>query len=419
MRDIDGWSRPPVDDDPLEAGTNEEDPDDTPLMRLLRDVSRARGLAIRQAVRGRRLTRGEALAHVREKAEREMPHEVMVAQGELMRSLGVVPVDYDYVAGVYQLLSENLAGFYDQSEEALFLIDDIRDRAMRETVVHELVHALQDQHYDLEALLAYQPGRSDALTASHALCEGDAMAATMEIMQGSPHRLRADVMLGHMLEAVASRSDPPPEILQRSLVVPYVDGMRFVQAMHRRGGWRAVDQAYARLPASTEQLLHLDKYDDDERPLEVPEVKLLDGYRALDRDTMGEQALRILIDQWAPGLASAAAAGWGGDRYAVMRAATEKGTHYAFALHVRMDTEADAVELEEAVHEPGMGALPPRGKAAKLPVCVERTDLGPLLLLRRGADLVLVAGPYLSTSPPRSASSCGEVEAYAQTLLGP
>ena len=66
-----------------------------------------------------------------------------------------------------------------------------------------------------------------------------------------------------------------------------------------------------------------------------------------------------------------------------------------------------------------MGALPPRGKAAKLPVCVERTDLGPLLLLRRGADLVLVAGPYLSTSPPRSASSCGEVEAYAQTLLGP
>lgn len=415
MRDLDGWSRPPIDDDPLAEGGDDTDPEDTPLMRLLREVSRSRGLAIRKPVQGRRVTRGQALSHVREKAENEMPRAVMVAQGELLRTLGVVPVDYDYVGGVYHLLSENLAGFYDQSEDALFLIDDIRDRAMRETVVHELVHALQDQHYDLEVLLGYRAGQSDALTASHALCEGDAMVASMEVMQGSPHQLRPEVLLGQMLDAVGGRSDPPPEILQRSLVMPYVDGMRFVQALHRRGGWRAVDAAYARLPASTEQLLHLDKYDADERPLEVADLKLLDGYTALERDTMGEQALRILVDQWAPGLAPRAAAGWGGDRYAVMESASKDA--YAFALVVRMDTEADAVELEEAVHEPGTGALPPT--TGKPVTCIERTDLGPLLLLRRGADLALVAGPYRATSPPQSASRCSEALAYAESLLGP
>ncbi len=415
MRDLDGWSRPPVDDDPLAETHDETDAENTPLMRLLREVSRSRGLEIRKPVQGRRVTRVEALAVVRQKAESEMPRAVMVAQGELMRALGVVPVDYDYVGGVYHLLSENLAGFYDQSEDVLFLLDDIRDRAMRETVVHELVHALQDQHYDLEALLAYQPGKGDALTASHALCEGDAMAASMEIMQGSPHQLRPEVLLGQMLHAVGSRAEPPPEILQRSLVMPYVDGMRFVQALHRRGGWRAVDAAYARRPASTEQLLHLDKYDADEAPLDVADVKLLDGYQALDRDAMGEQALRIYLDQWAPGLAPAAAAGWGGDRYAVMQSASKDA--YAVALVVRMDTEADAVELEEAVHEPGTGALPPiHGKPV---TCVERADLGPLVLLRRGVDLALVAGPYRATSPPQAAASCPEALTYAESLLAP
>lgn len=418
-RDLDGWSRGPMPTQPTDplAGHPAEPGGAGPLLRLLRRVSRTRGLAIRHEVKGRRLTRPAALVHVRAKAEREMPQRVMVAQGELLRALGVVPADYDYVAGVYHILSENLAGFYDQSEGALFLIDDLRDEAVHETVVHELVHALQDQHYNLDEMLTYRSGQADGLTASHALCEGDAMAATMDVMNGTPHHQRAEVLQGFMLEAVASRPDPPPEILRRSLVMPYVDGLRFVQRLHRRGGWRAVDAAYARRPASTEQLLHIDKYDDDERPIELPKVALLEGFEALDRDTMGEQGLRILVDHWAPDIAPAAAAGWGGDDYAVMRSTEGGEMSYAFAMHLRMDSEADAVELEEAVHEPGMGALPPSRAGAPAVACVERADLGPLVLLRRGADLVLVAGPYRASSPPRSAATCVDARRYATHLL--
>ena len=87
------------------------------------------------------------------------------------------------------------------------------------------------------------------------------------------------------------------------------------------------------------------------------------------------------------------------------------------ALHLRMDTEADAVELEDAVHEPGTGALPPL--RPKPITCIDRSDLGPLLLVRRGADVVLVAGPYLAVSPPQAAATCGEAQAYAQKLLAP
>ncbi|MEM9873817.1 MAG: hypothetical protein AAF928_02920 [Myxococcota bacterium] len=407
-----------------ESAVAAEARDEGPFAETLRRVARSRGLDVLQPVAARRVSRRDALRHVRAKAARDVPPEVMLAQGELLRSLGVVPRNYDYLAGVYALLADNLAGFYDQDEDALFLVDDLRGASVHETIVHELVHALQDQHFDLNRMLRFRAGQSDRTAAAHALCEGDATAATMSVVAGSAVRLSADELQGMMLHSVAERSSAPPEVLQRSLVMPYIDGLRFVQALYERGGWPEVDAAYRRLPRSTEQLLHLEKYDENELPETVRPPPVPDGFVVIDRDTLGEQALRILLDQWSPGRAPEAASGWRGDQYVVVRRRRGDEVAFGFGIHIRMEREADAEELVAAVAEPGTGALTlpapdAGGVEADVRACRERADLGPLALVRRGSAVALVAGPYLRTPALRSASRCDDGLAWAEKSLDP
>ena len=60
-----------------------------------------------------------------------------------------------------------------------------------------------------------------------------------------------------------------PAILRETLLFPYQPGLIFVNGIWARGGWEAIDRAYARLPDSTEQVLHPEKYEAREMPVEV------------------------------------------------------------------------------------------------------------------------------------------------------
>jgi hypothetical protein len=106
-------------------------------------------------------------------------------------------------------------------------------------------------------------------------------------------------------------------VLQRSLTAPYADGLVLVQALRRRGGWPAVDAVWRALPDTTEQLLHLDELDAREpaKPVSAPpNARLGSGFHPALDEVMGEQSLRILLEEWTRRAeAASAAAGWGGD----------------------------------------------------------------------------------------------------------
>jgi len=125
-----------------------------------------------------------------------------------------------------------------------------------------------------------------------------------------------------------------------------------VTAAQTKGGWPGVDALYAKMPASTEQILHADKYAAGEAPIAVAlptdlASRLGAGWSVPLLDTFGEYQLSIwLRENGAPAAdVSPAAAGWGGDRLAVMQGPDGA---WAVAMDTEWDSEADAKEFEKA-----------------------------------------------------------------------
>jgi len=402
----------------LEAPTaTAQDRERNAMAKTLADVAAAHGLTVLRPVPGQVVSRDQGIELIIAKTKRDVPAEVLAAQGEMFSALELIPADYPFVDGMFAMVKENIAGFYDPDADAMYLLDDLDDLARGPTLAHELVHALQDQHFDLGTRLTYRPGQVDALAALSCFAEGDATAAMFAGPDGSVAPLPVETLRLSMNASVAlsaAGANTPPAMLA-SLVAPYIDGYRFVSALRERGGWAEVNQAWLRPPSSTEQVLHLDKYDANEAPLVVPPLKsaaLGEGWRTLDEDAAGEQATRLTFEQWfTPPEASRAAAGWGGDRYALFARSATAGREVAFAWRIRFDSPTEAAEAEALM-------------ATKFPACRERATLGPLAWKRKAFDLAVVAGPFLrlanggaATSP---AARCGVARAWlAEVLASP
>jgi hypothetical protein len=149
-----------------------------------------------------------------------------------------------------------------------------------------------------------------------------------------------------------------PDWMLAQLEFPYLTGAMFVAAIQADGGWPALDDAYADAPASTEQVIHAEKYLAGEEPMRVQPAALADifgrGWRDLDATTMGE----AMIDIWLTELgaenatAAAAAAGWGGDRLVV---ATGLDDAWVLGWRIAWDSAVEADEFAAAYEglEPG------------------------------------------------------------------
>lgn len=381
---------------------------------MLARVAAARGLPIRGPVTSRTLSREAVAALIRQHVERDVPIEAVVAQGEALALLGLVPAGYDFFEGSLALLSGRIAGFYEPADRTMYLVDDLGDEGAEETLMHELVHALQDQSFSIGPMLKFAPGEGDRLAAAHALIEGDATSAMLDLQLGSAFRLsddrlRALLKLSSAVSSVAART---PQVLQNALAAPYVDGFALVKALRRRGGYAAVDEVFRRLPDTTEQVLHLDKLDAREPAIDVPAPAApasLPGFQPIFEDVMGEQGLRIVLEEWAPrSAAERAAAGWGGDRYVVLEREDHKSAsrELTLAWHLTMDTAKDAAELA-AVLAAHFG-----------PGCGERAALGPLAWQAHDKDVVIVAGPYRrSSTHTASSGSCKDAKPWALALV--
>jgi hypothetical protein len=386
----------------------------------LREATKIRELAATRPVRGVGLTRPEMAAHVKATIEREVPPEAVSDEGEVLVALGVAPPGFDYMRATVSMMSAELAGYYEPTEKTMYLASDLGKAEREATLSHELVHALQDQHYDLGKLLDYHPDESDLQSAIHALAEGDATSAMLDEMlvaKGLKATDLSDELIGVQVRAAAqftARAQDIPDILRRSMISPYVDGVLFVHWLRRRGGWAEVDRAWTHLPESTEQLLHTGKYLAHEAPLVVALPVPPDGTWSPPKysDVMGEQSVRLLLEEWLPRIpAVEAASDWGGDRVVVFRS----GARVAMGWHLRYDSPAAGARIAAAL---GRGVAAQPGKQDGPRHCVERPAVGPLLVAQRDRDVAVVAGPYERDSGVgKSAGTCPQAAAWAQRVL--
>ena len=405
-----------------------EDPNAPLVAKMLAKVERARQLPSKHPVASRTMARAALIAQVRAHTKDEVPPDAVRGQGELLVAYGLIPPTYDYEKGVFDLLEQQLAGYYEPADKHMYLAGDLGGADADATLAHELVHALQDQHYELGPQIAYHDDAGDRSGAVHALAEGDAMSAMMDVLFAEKGMTALDVpddalamqMRAQVLLSGVAKDVPP--VLQTSLVAPYIDGIAFVSKLRRRGGWKEVDRVWHAPPTTTEQLLHLDKYDAHEPPLAVPAASvgaLGGGFRVLYTDLFGEQSLRLALEEWGRRKeAEAIAAGWGGDRASLL-VRDKGGVEERFASwFVRWD-ESACTKAKRAFAFVGRGVAPGIRQDRVSFVCRERTDLGPIAVAWAGCNLLLTGGPFTRKSggTAEARSSCAEVEPWATATV--
>lgn len=397
--------------------------------RTLAKVSEMRGITSVKPVPGVKLEREQLVARVKDKALREYPPEALRREGLLLQIVGFAPPTFDYLGEMLKLLEAQLEGFYEPKNGTMYLAADLKGPQATATLAHELVHALQDQRWDLRKRSDYKPGRGDESMALACLAEGDATSLMLDFVMG-PNKSALDIpddALRELMMTGMNMGDgiqSVPHILRSTLVAPYIEGIGFVHDMRRKGGWRQVDHVWERPPTTTEQIMHADKWQANEAPLPVTAPTALalgEGWKKDDEDTFGELGFSLTFAEWMDADdARAAASGWGGDRTAVY----SKGDQLAYAVHARYDAppapgKADAY-AERAFGKLSSALKKRLGKAAlsdASSICFERKDLGPLLFVRKNRELVLIAGAAkMATGAWTSTSTCGTAKKWGDEV---
>ncbi len=309
-----------------------------------------RGLKFRTRPVPQTVSPAQARREGLEDLDRSYPETRRRADEEVLKLLGLLEPDVDLRKISASVFGEGVAGYYDPRSKRLRIVSQTTPDALSEMVLaHELTHALEDQRFGL----AVTEGESDdAALARLALIEG---TATLVMQDYLVRYIGAEKALGGLLGSAFQTGPDLPKFLQNQLIFPYLGGAQFVQELRKTGGgkWTLVDLAdRVRVPDSTEQVMHADKWLAVEKPLPVRlNVQLHDDWHQVTSGTWGEWQTRELLG----GAADAAAAGWGGDRYELWQraecAAPPCRATDLLIMRWRWDSVRDAREFEAALRE--------------------------------------------------------------------
>jgi hypothetical protein len=316
-----------------------------------------------------------------------------------------------------RLLGEQVAGFYDPLTDEMIVVADGDFGAEAYYYAHEVVHALQDAYLDPDDLMEeVTSDNDDRSLAMAALYEGDALEASTFYLNQHPE-LAFELLREAQTDSVELNSAPAAMVV--TLVFPYISGQPFVAELYQEGGWDAVDAAYRDMPASTEQILHPEKYLDRDNPVTLalpnPPEALGEGWSEVHQNTVGELQMALLLADLPPGSgfnsitgqyaipdpALNAAAGWDGDRYALWASAEGQEV---LVWRTAWDTEQDARSFAAALtryEERRWGGVF-NGESADDTALV--TDDVAARLLLRGQEVFYVQSPDLGLTDQAQAA---------------
>ena len=374
----------------------------TILGRIAAAVEQIRRLQFLRTVKPEFLTDDELAARVEQDFRETNPRAKIEQTDAVLTALGLLgPRDdlYDIDVGIVR---EQVAGFYDSHSGELVVGGDGAAPSPLDQVLlaHEYVHAVTDQHYNLDRLDALDAaGKDDEAEAFRSLIEGD---ATVMMFQYAQKYLTPSDRAEVSKEADAApsqRLESAPKALRAALLFPYEEGKQFAQSIIDAGGISALNKAYRDPPTSTEQILHVDKYlsatRDEPMPVQVPKLAATmgAGWTDLPGGGVGELDVRLIVDQYLSSADGVAAGdGWGGGRYTA--AASQNGAVVASL------TEWDSVSEAREAADIFARWLPARyggqGSDVRISGATGRgwtSPAGAGSVTRNGAKVLLVVGP--------------------------
>jgi hypothetical protein len=309
---------------------------------ILQFVSKDTDLPIKSSIKRKLLTRDEVNKYLREKFNEDKSTKRLERSEVVLKKFGLLDRDFQLQPFMISLLTEQVAGFYDNKTKTVNLLDWVDPDEQKPVLAHELTHALQDQKVGLEKWS--QVGSDDIAksvqednehihtdegdTARDAVTEGQAMVAFLDWELKPTGRTLATVpeMMDKMKETVADTSGSPimaraPLLLQKSLLFPYDEGLSFEDAvLVKQGKDAAFAGVLANPPSSSMEIMHPDAY---MAHTPVPALRLPDIHPLIDADynpydvgVMGEFDVQIVTELFGgKPMADALAPAWNGGIY--------------------------------------------------------------------------------------------------------
>jgi len=248
------------------------------------------------------------------------------------------------------LLTEQIAGLYYPKAREFYIADWIPLDDQRMVMAHELTHALQDQHFQIEAWEKAARPNDDAELAREAVLEGSAMAAMIDYqLKGTGHSVEdlppidPSVFAGDMSKS--PKLEEAPQFLKDSMIFPYFAGLTFSTAILKPAGWGGLSAVFTKPPISTQQIMHPALYRTGRVPEQVtiPSLTKLLGedWVKIDENVMGEFGWKEILKQFlGEERATPLAATWGGDRYALYEQKQSKRLILVARLYLNSEEHA-------------------------------------------------------------------------------
>jgi hypothetical protein len=328
----------------IEADPVTEVPTPPAIEEVADQVESVRGLAFDRPVNVEPITEAEMDRRLRDYFDAYYPERFYARRSDAWATIGAIPADVGILEALDAYQQGQVLGFYNsQNEELVYTGDADLNRIEQFVLAHELTHAIDDQHFDLDRL--------DDMVVR---CDDEPFQAALGIVEGSANHFATQVLIRFPEAEVGSipgggSTGEVPPLIQELQEYPYTTGQRFADALSDADGPRAIDRALETFPTTTEQVLHPSKFPDEVgEPVDVPDFAPTFGPGWRDHDVMvlGELWLRVLLHLWLPdGDAEAAAAGWGGGTYR----AWSDGEDVAVILSTVWDTPGDAEEFSRAL----------------------------------------------------------------------
>jgi len=303
----------------------------------------------------------------------------------MFRALGLIEGEIDLFDSMNQLQGAGIVGYYDYETERIRLRGTRLTPAVQSTLVHELTHALQDQHFDLAKRQAKldKDENSAASSAFDSLVEGDASRIETAWREGLTKEAQKalDKSDSGQSEKYEVDSAEVPEVLETLMAAPYVFGEALLRIAVQEGGERSVDDLF-RSPPTTEEH-QLDPWtlvEDEEKARKVPKPKLAEDEKEFDDGPFGAISwLLVLAERIPVKQALDAADGWGGDAFV----AFERDGVSCAKIAYQGETRKDLDQMHTA-----------------MTAWVDRLPDGPASVRRDGSTLVLESCDPGSKAPP-------------------
>ena len=333
---------------------------------VLHDMSEITGLALVRPLKKTLRSRAEIRAYVIRQMDEDKNADERYADARSAEAFGLLPKGFDLDSFMVELLTEQIAGLYDPKAHEFYIADWIPLEDQRMVMAHELTHALEDQHFQIETWLKAARPNDDAELAREAFLEGSAMAAMVDYLLRGTGKSVNDMpefdpsLLTGDIGSSPSLAKAPP-FIKDSLVFPYFAGMTFTAAALKPVGWNSVGKVFTNPPASTQQIMHPALYKSGHMAERVvlPDIqaKLGKDWKKLDDNLMGEFGWKEVLKQYlGEERAAPLAAAWEGDRYLVYEQQPGKRLLLVARIHFASDEHANRFfgqysELLEKKHE--------------------------------------------------------------------